>query len=95
MKTGFFYKMLCNDQNQPSATRVLLFFVVFALLSWTNLIVCQTNKLTDIPQGWLWMVGAFSGTIMTGYVKTAYMTGSGTAKTDPEILLPKAEETKL
>jgi hypothetical protein len=71
----FIGKMLCNDQGQPSANRVILCFLMLAVISWENLIVCATMKFADVPQGILWLVGIFSGVIVTSYAKTAFIAG--------------------
>lgn len=69
MKKDFFYKMLCNDQGQPSSMRVLLILVVSMTVIWINQIVCETGKIPDVPEGLRWVIGILSGVVGVSYAK--------------------------
>lgn len=80
---NFIYQMLCNDQGQPSANRIILCVLMMAVISWENLIVCHKLEFADIPQGILWLAGIFSGVIVASYAKTATIAGKGAGNGNP------------
>lgn len=69
----------CNDDGTPSSNRFFLFIVLVMLILWSNLIVCKTGIIPEIPQTWVYIIGIFSGVVLGTKITTGVVAVKGGA----------------
>jgi uncharacterized membrane protein HdeD (DUF308 family) len=75
-------RTFCNDNGSPSSNRVFLALVLVFLLHWATQIMERKSAIPDIPDGWLWLIGIFSGIVaVTKFSKALETKFTGTSDT--------------
>ena len=67
----------CNDDGTPSSNRFFLGIILLMLLLWSNLIVCKTLTIPEIPQTWVYVIGIFSSVVLGTKITTGVETVKG------------------